>query len=55
MNYKRLSYRDELLEELKEVKDSGILPDGDGIDISTMLWLEKLVQKAEQQKEKEIK
>jgi len=36
--------RDKLLESLKEVAESGLLPDGDGVDIPTMLWLERLVQ-----------
>lgn len=46
--YKELrKSRDELLSKLKEVKNSGILPDGDGIDISTMLWLERIIEKAE--------
>ncbi len=42
---KVIGSRDELLKELKEVQSSGLLPDGDGIDIPTMMWLERLVQR----------
>jgi len=37
-----------LLLELKEVADSSFLPDGDSVNLSTKMWLERLVQKIEE-------
>ena len=42
----------EILLELKGVESSGFLPDGDSINLSTKMWLERLIQKI---KEKETK
>lgn len=42
---------DKLLGKLKEVESTGYLPDGDSVNLSTEMWLEKLIQKTE----KEIK
>ena len=33
----------DILSEIKQVADSGILPDGDGVLESTRMWLEDLV------------
>ena len=35
----------ELIDEIFEVAGSGILPDGDGVNMPTMLWLESWVER----------
>ena len=35
------------LEEIKEVARTCILPNGDGIDVTTQLWLEDLIEQIE--------
>lgn len=37
--------RNELLKELNEVESTGFLPDGDSVNLSTKMWLERLIQK----------
>jgi len=38
-----------LLGELKEVESTGHLPDGDHVNFSTKMWLERLIQKTEKE------
>ena len=40
-----------ILDEIKEVEKSSTLPDGDGLNIPTSLWLEELIQTFEATKE----
>jgi len=49
-NKARKDSMDELLKELKEVAETAILPDGDGINIPTMMWLERIIKKTEDPK-----
>ena len=40
----------QIVKEIKDVAETGILPDGDHLDhISTILWLEDLIQYVENQ------
>jgi len=40
---------DKLLGELKEVESTGYLPDGNEVNLSTEMWLERLIQKTEKE------
>ena len=42
----------ELLAELKEVEETGHLPDGDHVNFSTKMWLERLIKKTRRKNSK---
>jgi len=35
----------EIIEEIKEVAEFNVLPDGDSVNVPTALWLEDIVQR----------
>jgi len=36
---------EDLIDEIFEVAESGILPDGDGVNMPTMMWLESWIER----------